>query len=149
MNKVFLIGRLGQNCEAREAGGQPLVSFSIATSETFKGKDGSKKEVTEWHNCTLWGTRATALAPFLVKGKLISVEGSVHYREAEKDGVKTRYTDIRVDNVELLGGGDKPAKDPERVLEQAPAQPKATQQFHNPGQPADLFPNTYTNDLPF
>ena len=111
MNKIFLIGRIGQNCEAREVSSRLVVSFSIATSERYNAKDGTKKEVTEWHKCSLWGDRAKALSPYLVKGKLVSVEGSVHYREVEKDGVKTRHTDIRVDNVELLGGGDKPAAD--------------------------------------
>lgn len=145
MNKILLVGRLGQNCEAREVNGQWLASFSIATSETYKAKDGNKKEVTEWHNCTLWGDRSKALAPYLVKGKLISVEGSIHYSKSEQNGVTRYYTDIRVDNVELLGGAEsKPQPQQEQKVTVGHVDyPVSSQPFHRPGA------ETQVDDLPF
>lgn len=138
MNKVILIGRIGQNCEPKDVNGQTLASFSLATSERYTDKNGNKQEITDWHNCSMWGIRAEKLAPYLTKGKLVAVTGSIHYREAEKDGVKTRYTDIRVDDLEFLSSGEsKP-------------QPAPQPQPQKPAQTGDLFINPpQVDDLPF
>lgn len=137
MNRIVLIGRIGQNVEAREAGGQTVCSFSLATSERYTAKDGTRKEVTEWHSCSVWGQRAQNLAPHLTKGKLVAVTGSVHYRKAERDGVTGYYTDIRVDEVMFLSS-------PDRAPQPQPA-PQPSQEFRRPQpKPAEDF-----GDLPF
>jgi len=105
MNKIVLIGRLGQDAALKvfDNGGQ-VLNFSIATSEKWKDKTtGEKKEKTEWHNCSLHGDRGAALAQYLLKGTQLAVEGSVTYRKYEKDGVKCTACDIRVQNVEFVG----------------------------------------------
>jgi single-strand DNA-binding protein len=111
MNRVTLIGHLGKDAEMRfTSGGTPVASFSLATTEKYKDRDGNKKENTNWHRCQVWGKTAEALHSYLVKGKQIAVEGSIQYRDYidAKDGDRKKYiTDIRVDKIELLGGGGK------------------------------------------
>ena len=58
MNKVTLIGRIGQNVEAKQVNSQSVASFSLATSEKYV-KEGEKKELTGWHNCSLWDPAPT------------------------------------------------------------------------------------------
>ena len=101
MNRVQLLGRLGSDPELKiTAGGQAILKFTLATSETWKDKDtGEKKEKTEWHRCSLFGKRAESLSPYLHKGDQLLVEGSIAYGSYEKDGVKHYTTDIRVGDV--------------------------------------------------
>ena len=104
MNRVFLIGNLGADAEVKALpSGEAVCNFRLATSEKFKNRAGEQEERTEWHTCTLFGKRAEALGKYLTKGKKILVEGSIRYRTYEKDGQTRHATDIRVDNVELLG----------------------------------------------
>lgn len=108
MNKVFLHGRLGQPAELKILGNdQQVLNFSLATSENWKDKSGAKQERTTWHRCQLWGTRAVALAPYLLKGTELIVEGSIENKVVEKDGQKTTFSSVKVSNVEFAGGGKK------------------------------------------
>ena len=109
MNKVILVGRIGKDAEVKTFdGGAVKVSFTMATSEKFKAKDGSgvMQEQTEWHNIEMWGERAQKLSQYLLKGKQVMVEGKIHYREYEKDGVKRWATSISCQQLEFMG--DKP-----------------------------------------
>lgn len=104
LNKVTLIGRVGLDPELRfTQGGAAILRLRVATSERWKDKNtGEKKEATEWHTCTLWGQRAEGLSRMIAKGDLIGVEGSIHTRSYEKDGVKRYSTEIKTHNVHLL-----------------------------------------------
>lgn len=107
MNKVILVGRIGKDAEVKTFdGGAVKVSFTMATSEKYKGKDGQLNEATEWHNIEMWGERAQKLSQYLLKGKQVMVEGKIHYREYEKDGVKRWATSINCQQLEFMG--DKP-----------------------------------------
>ncbi len=107
LNKVILIGNLGQDPELNYTqSGQAQLKMSLATSESYVDKSGNRQEKTEWHRVVLWGKRAEALGKFLTKGRSLCVEGSIEYREWEKDGVKKYMTQIRARNVVLLGGSD-------------------------------------------
>ena len=113
VNKAIVVGNLGRNAEVRfTPAGQPVSSFSVATTEKFKTKEGVQKEETEWHRIVLWGKQAETLQPCLVKGKSVYVEGKLTTRSYEKDGQKHYSTEIKADRVVLLGGGAR---------EQAPA----------------------------
>lgn len=107
MNKVFLIGHVGADAELKfTQGGSAMLKFRVATTEKWTGKDGKKQEQTEWHMCVMWGARCEPLSKYITKGKQISVEGALTTREWEdKNGSKHYSTEIKVDNVELLGGG--------------------------------------------
>lgn len=106
MNRATLIGNLGRDAELRYTpGGAAVATFSIATSERWKGKDGTQQEKTEWHRCVLWGKAAEALSEYLTKGKQVAVEGRIETRKwTDKDGNDKYSTEIRVDRVILLGG---------------------------------------------
>lgn len=113
MNKVLLIGNLGKDPELKMTpSGQPMARFSVATTETWKDKDGGKQSKTEWHNIVVWGKQAEIAEKFLRKGKQVLIEGRIQYREYQaQDGTKKYATDIRCDNFQMLGrmdeGGDR------------------------------------------
>ena len=104
LNKVLLIGRLGANPEARyTASGIPVVSFSLATNETWKQKDGEFIEKVEWHNIIIWDKLAEVAQKNLSKGQLVSIEGKLQTRSWEnKDGNKIKTTEIVCSNFILL-----------------------------------------------
>ncbi|MFZ4858506.1 MAG: single-stranded DNA-binding protein [Desulfuromonadaceae bacterium] len=114
LNKVMLIGNLGKDPEVRfTASGQAVASFSLATSEKFKGKNGEWEERTEWHNITLWGKLAEIAGEYLSKGKTIFVEGRLQTRKWQDKSGNDRYTtDIVGDKMQMLSpkgeksGGD-------------------------------------------
>lgn len=110
MNKVILIGRLGKDAEVKRIeGGAVRVTFTLATSEKFTDKQGNRIENTDWHNITAWGERWEKLAQYLVKGKMVMVEGRLKYREFEENGQKRRFTVVEARDLELLSGPDKTA----------------------------------------
>ena len=79
VNKVILVGRLGQDPEIRSTTiGQNVCTLSIATTESFI-KEGNKQEKTEWHRVVLWGKLAEIAHKFLKKGRLVYIEGKKRY----------------------------------------------------------------------
>jgi len=104
LNKVLLIGRLGANPEARyTAAGVPVVSFSLATNEFWKQKDGESVDRVEWHNIVIWDKLAEIAQNNLSKGQLVSIEGKLQTRNWEnKDGQKMKTTEIVCSNFILL-----------------------------------------------
>ncbi len=81
VNKVIIIGNLGQDPETRHTGGGASVaSFSVATKEVFKDQSGEKKENTQWHRITAWNRLGETCAKYLAKGKCVYVEGRLHTR---------------------------------------------------------------------
>ena len=121
LNKVMLIGNLGKDVELRyTAGGTAVASFSIATTEKFKGKSGDWEEKTEWHAVTLWARLAEIAGEYLSKGKTVFIEGRLQTRKwTDKDG-KDRYTtEIVGEKMQMLSGkgeggsGARPAAKPQ------------------------------------
>lgn len=104
INKVILVGHLGKDPELRHLeGGVKVASFPLATSETYT-KDGKKVEQTEWHNIVMWRGLADIAEKFLVKGKLVYIEGKLRTRSWEdKEGHKRYQTEIVADNFTMLG----------------------------------------------
>lgn len=107
VNKAILVGNLGRDAEMRfTAGGTPVATVSLATTERFTDREGQKKEETEWHRVVIWGKTAESLHEYLTKGKQIYVEGRIQTREwTNKEGAKVKTTEIRADRIVLLGGG--------------------------------------------
>ena len=93
INKVILVGNLGQDPEVKyTAGGDAVTTLSIATSDSWKDKEsGMDQERTEWHRVVLWRRLAEIAGEFLNKGSKIYVEGQLRTRKWEQEG-KTRYT---------------------------------------------------------
>lgn len=108
INKVMLIGNLGRDAELRYTpGGAAVATLNLATTETFKDKQGQKKENTEWHRIVVWGKTAEVLQDYLKKGKSIYVEGKLQTRKwKDKEGQDRYTTEIRGDRIVLLSGGN-------------------------------------------
>ena len=93
INKVILVGNLGQDPEVRfTAGGAAVTTLSLATSESWKDKEsGQDQEKTEWHRVVLWNRLAENAGEYLKKGSKVYIEGQLQTRKWEQDG-QTRYT---------------------------------------------------------
>ena len=107
VNKVILVGRLGQDPEIKyTTGGQAVAKFSIATSETWNDKSGQKQERTEWHRITVWGKLGELCGKYLAKGRQVYLEGRLQTRSYEdQQGQKKYSTEIVATTVQFLGGG--------------------------------------------
>ena len=124
MNKITATGRLAADCELRfTAGGDAIANVRLASDVGF----GDKK-VMNWFTCTLFGKRAEALAPHLTKGLQCTVFGTLTLREWEKDGVKRMSPDIRIDEIELQGGGKQQGEQAAPARQQVKPQGRAPQQ---------------------
>ena len=107
VNKVILVGRLGQDPEIKyTTGGQAVAKFSVATSETWNDKTGQKQERTEWHRITVWGKLGELCGKYLAKGRQVYLEGRLQTRSYEdQQGQKKYSTEIVANTVQFLGGG--------------------------------------------
>lgn len=107
LNRATLVGNLGRDPELKfTQGGQAVLRLSLATSESFLGKDGQRQERTDWHNVVVWGKRAEALNKILSKGRTIWVEGRIQTRSWEDQQGQKRYTtEINAIDVGIVGSG--------------------------------------------
>jgi single-strand DNA-binding protein len=105
VNKVLLIGRLGNNPEIRYTNtGTAVANFNLATSESWNDKQGAKQERTEWHRVVVWGKLAELCEKYLAKGRQCFVEGRLQTRSwDDKDGNKRYTTEIVASTVQFLG----------------------------------------------
>ena len=110
LNKVTLIGNLGNDPEVRSTtGGNRVATFSLATSRSWNNPSGEKQEKTEWHRCVVWNTKGSQLADivekYVKKGDKVYVEGRIEYRQWQDKENQTRYsTEINVRELLMLGG---------------------------------------------
>lgn len=103
-NKVTLIGRTGKDVEIVKFENGKMAKVSLATSDHYTNALGEKVEETQWHNLVANGNLAEIMEKYVEKGKEISVEGKIVYRTYDdKDGVKRYFTEIRVQELLLLG----------------------------------------------
>ncbi len=175
VNKVILVGNLGQDPEVRYTGsGKAVAKITIATSDTWKDKDtGQMQERTEWHNVVLFGKLAEVAGEYLRKGSQVYIEGRLQTRKWEDQNGNTRYTtEVVVDisgQMQMLGGrseggapksapnpnsyGNKPAPteppqsrfNPQGYGQQAQGQSGGYGSAANPAEP----PMDFDDDIPF
>ena len=106
INKVILVGNLGQDPETRYMpSGKAVTNLRLATSDSWKDKQtGEQREQTEWHSVVMYDRLAEIAAEYLRKGSQIYVEGQIRTRKyTDKDGAEKYATDIRVDQMQMLG----------------------------------------------
>lgn len=133
MNKVQLIGNVGQRPNVRyllktdASNNAKVASFSIATNEKWKDKDGRVQERTEWHTITVFRQLADICDKYLQKGDKVYVEGKLRTREYEKNNVKCYATEIVADEIEFLSraSGNNASPDNATNVASAPAVPTA------------------------
>lgn len=106
VNKVILVGNLGKDPELRfMPNGDAVCNFSIATTESWKNKDGQKQEKTEWHNIVIYRKLAEIAGEYLKKGSSVYLEGRLQTRKWQDKNQVDRYTtEVIADTMQMLGG---------------------------------------------
>lgn len=131
VNKVILIGHLGKDPETRYlTSGEAVTNATLATSESWKGKDGTKQEKTEWHNLVFYKKLAEIAGEYLKKGSQIYVEGKIQTRKWQTKEGQDRYTtEIIVNELQMLGGKSEQA--PKERTEKTEQNAQAKSGFDN------------------
>ena len=144
VNKVILIGNVGKDPEVRYLEGNvALARFPLATSETYRNKDGERVSQTEWHNIVLWRGLAKVAEDYVRKGQALYIEGKIRSRKYEDRDGNTRYvTEIVADNMQMLG---------RRADNDSAAAHEGGNREAEPEAPAkeNIEPGAETDDLPF
>ena len=112
MNVLTVSGHLGKDCSSRQVGQNTVTAFSVAVKSGY-----GQNEQTNWIDCSIWGKRGDSLAPYLNKGQQVIVSGELSIRE--HDG--KRYVQVRVSEIDLVGGRTDKASEPAGQGGQAPA----------------------------
>lgn len=103
VNKVILIGNVGNDPEIKYIKEDvPVAKFSLATSESYKNKDGERVKNTEWHNIVVWRGLAKVVEKYVKKGSKLYIEGKLTHRKYEKDGQTKYYTEILCRDLTML-----------------------------------------------
>jgi len=141
INKAILVGNLGKDPEIRTIeNGRKVATFSLATTESYKDKNGERVDQTEWHNIVFWGPIADVIERYLKKGSQIYVEGKIRTRSYEdKDGNKKYITEILGDKMTMLGA-------PKGSSDSAPSMSNGKTTAQPVGQ---SFAAEQDDDLPF
>lgn len=101
----MLIGNCGNNPQIRTVGDRKVASFSLATTEKYKGKDGNVIDATEWHNVVIWDKLAEVTEKFVTKGTPLYIEGKIKTEKyTDQSGVDRFTTKIYVQSMQMLGG---------------------------------------------
>ena len=138
----MLIGNVGRDPEVRyldgnSQGGTKVATFTLATSERYKDRNGELRENTEWHNIVCWRANADVAERFIHKGTQLYIEGRLRTRSyTDPQGVKKYTTEIQVDVLQLLGRRDDSEAAAPQGGYSAPAQPA----YSAPAQPAYSAP---------
>ena len=144
VNKVILVGNLGKDPEVRYLDNNKVeANLTLATTESYKDRNGNRVENTEWHDLELWDGLAKIAEQYLTKGKSIYVEGKIKTDSWQDDQGNNKYrTRIRVQNMTMLGGpqGNSGSDQAGSFNEQAAA-PKASDSIN--------VTETESDDLPF
>ena len=170
INKVILIGNVGQDPEIRYTGdvnnGTKVATFRVATTERYRDRAGNLQEHTEWHSIVVWRNTADVVEKYVKKGTQVYIEGRLRSRSWDDQNGNKRYvTEIVADTLQLLGrkaegqqGGYSGASQPQQQAYQQPGvqqpayQPAYPQQPAQPVQPAQPKPaveDMPDDDLPF
>lgn len=100
----MLIGHTGKEVEIINFEKGMKASVSLATNDYYTNAMGEKIEETQWHNIVAYGKTAEIMQKYVQKGKEIAIEGKLMYRSYEKDGQKVYITEVRAEEIVLLGG---------------------------------------------
>jgi len=154
INKVILVGNLGQDPEVRYTpGGAAVTTISVATSESWKDKNtGQMQEKTEWHRVVFFGRLAEVAGEYLRKGSQVYVEGKLQTRKWQDKNGQDRYTtEVVVDGfggvLQMLGGRGEGAA-PAQAGTAGNAKP-AQGQPQQAAPQADNFDDSFDDDIPF
>lgn len=121
LNKVMLIGRCGKDAEVRTVGDNKVASFTLATTEKYKDRNGQLQENTEWHNIVIWGKLADVAERYVQKGTQLFIEGKIKTEKySGNDGVEKYTTKVYASSMQLLGGKQDGQSAPAPAPQQRP-----------------------------
>ena len=160
INKAILVGNLGKDPDLRYLeSGTAVATFTLATTERFRSRDGQTTERTEWHNIVMWRQMAETFSKYLRKGSTVYVEGRIVTRSWEQDGVTRYRTEVEAKEMVMLdgrvdGGGMNPggANPVSKQVESPSAQGGGQSQSPAPAAKPGNMPPANDNDpddLPF
>lgn len=138
-NKIFIVGNLGRDPELRyTAQGTPVCSFSMATNERRKDKNGEMQDQTTWFRITLWNRLAETASQYLQKGKQVYIEGRLRVEEyVDRDGKPRHSLEVFATDMQFIGSrGDDVTHE------------RAASAGASPG-PGDSQPDLSDEDIPF
>jgi single-strand DNA-binding protein len=124
INKAIIVGNVGNDPEVRYMpSGDAVANFSVATNEEWKDKEtGEKKERTEWHRCVAFKRLGEIVGEYVTKGTPLYIEGKLQTRKwKDKDGVDRYSTEIRVDQLQMLGSKPEGSKTSKPMAQSAPS----------------------------
>ncbi len=155
VNKVILLGNLGRDPEVRYMpNGDAVANFSIATTDTWKDKQGQRQEKTEWHNIVMYRRMAEIAGEYLKKGSSVYLEGRLQTRKWQDKQGNDRYTtEIVADQMQMLGRRN--TGDDGAGRSEGPTPPAAAQSDAHPPPPGRQEPKPAGNfddmddDIPF
>lgn len=141
INKVILVGNVGADPEVRTLdNGAKCARIRVATTERIFNKEKNEtKDVTEWHNITLWRGLADVADKYIRKGSQLYLEGKLRTREYEKNGVRCFATEIVADELKMLGRRESQGTDQTQTSKAEPTHP-----FYTPP-----MPDSSPDDMPF
>ncbi len=141
VNKVILIGNVGKDPEVKYIKEDvPVARFSLATSESYKNRNGEKVTNTEWHNIVVWRGLAKVVEKYVKKGSKLFIEGKLTYRQYEKDGQTKYFTEIVCRDMTMLDSKNQQAEGQNSAsanVQEPPAELNDTENFSD------------VDDLPF
>ena len=143
INKVILVGNLGQDPETRYMpSGAAVTNFTVATNESWKDKQtGEQKDRTEWHRVAMFNRLAEIAAEYLRKGSQVYIEGKLRTRKWQDQNGQDRWTtEIIADEMQMLGG---------RGGGGGSAPMSSSQDSGPPGAPPQAGPDDFDDDIPF
>ena len=146
VNKVILIGNLGKDPELRYTpSGQPVATFSLATTERWNDRNGQRQDRTEWHTVVAWGKLGELVNQYLKKGRSAYIEGRITTRSwDDKDGNKRYKTEIVASQVQFLGASTgSSGSAPDSGMDQS------VSDYDMRSGPAPEPMNVQDDDLPF
>jgi single-strand DNA-binding protein len=152
VNRVILIGRVGQDVEVKYMpNGDAVANWTLATSEQWKDKNtGEKRETTEWHRLTTFRRLAEIVGEYVKKGSLIYVEGKLQTRKwTDKENVERYTTEILVDQMKMLGSKPNGGDDQDEPREQRNAPGGSRPRNQSPAPRSTPSFSDMDDDIPF
>ena len=151
INKVILVGNVGQDPEVRYTGdasnGAKVATLRLATTERYRDRNGNLQEHTEWHSVVVWRNTADVVEKYVRKGTQLYIEGRLRTRSWDDQNGNKRYvTEILADTLQLLGRKQDGQGAPQQSY--APAQPSYAP-VQQPAAPQNIADNGPEDDLPF
>lgn len=148
-NRSFVMGRLVRNAETKTTSdGLFIVHFSIANNQAKKNQDGSWGETVHYIELSLYGNRAEALAPYLVQGQLVAIEGHLIQRRWEKDDKKFSKLEVAVDDIKLISRASSKNEGRETTQEEIETKPLEAQMYSSELPANEMYSESkFTEDI--